>query len=151
MLNLIYSIISMGEYTFSMLKPNVISEKLAGKIIQYFERENLIIAASKMIHLTKNQAQFFLPRAQRKRLFDDLVKYITSGPVIAQVLFGKNAISLNRKIMGSTDPKDADKGTIRGDLAKSIDANLVHGSDSPKSAQREIQIFFQESEIFKIN
>ena len=67
------------------------------------------------------------------------------------MLFGKNAISLNRKIMGSTDPKDADKGTIRGDLAKSIDANLVHGSDSPKSAQREIQIFFQESEIFTIN
>ena len=140
----------MGEYTFSMLKPNVISEKLAGKIIQYFERENLIIAASKMIHLTKNQAQFFLPRAQRKRLFDDLVKYITSGPVIAQVLFGKNAINLNRKIMGSTDPKDADKGTIRGDLAKSIDANLVHGSDSPKSAQREIQIFFKNLKYSKL-
>ena len=137
------------EYTFSLIKPPGIPQKIVGKILQYFEKEDLIIAAMKLIHLSEKQAGIFYKQHIDKPFFTDLMEYITSGPVIALVLYGKDAIQKNREIIGATDPKKAKLGTIRGDLAESIDDNLIHGSDSAEAAKREINLFFADFEINK--
>lgn len=136
------------QNTFVMLKPDVISKKITGQVIQYFEDAKLKIVSSKLLLLGQKQATLFYQEHKEKPFFKELTNYITSGPVIAQVLQGENVISNARKIIGDTDPKRAKKGTIRGDLAESIEANLVHGSDSEESAKREISIFFSQLEIF---
>lgn len=137
----------MQNYTFSMLKPDVISSGMVGKVIQYFENVGLTIVASKVVAFTSNQAEMFYSEHKEKNFFPELVEYILSGPVMVQVLKGDNAVSLHRDIIGATDPKQAKRGTIRKDLAQSISANLVHGSDSDLSAKKEISMFFSRIEI----
>jgi nucleoside-diphosphate kinase len=125
-----------------------VAKNVIGKIEQRFEDAGLKIVASKMLHLSVEKAQGFYAEHKGKPFFNALVEFMTSGPVIVQVLAGENAIMLNRELMGNTNPKEADAGTIRADFAESIDANAVHGSDSPVSAQREIAYFFESTEIF---
>lgn len=137
------------EYTLSILKPDVVSRKIVGQVIQYLENAGLDIVASKFIQLTQEQAKSFYKEHENRPFFSELIEYITSGPVIVQVLRGPNAIKKNRDIIGATNPKEAEKGTIRGDLAESIDANLVHGSDSKEAAEREINMFFAKIDIFE--
>ena len=136
------------EMTLSIIKPDAVAKNVIGKIEQRFEDAGLKIVASKMLHLSVEKAQGFYAEHEGKPFFNALVEFMTSGPVIVQVLAGENAIMLNRELMGNTNPKDADAGTIRADFAESIDANAVHGSDSPASAQREIAYFFESTEIF---
>ena len=124
------------------------AKNVIGKIEQRFEDAGLKIVASKMLHLSVEKAQGFYAEHEGKPFFNALVEFMTSGPVIVQVLAGENAIMLNRELMGNTNPKEADAGTIRADFAESIDANAVHGSDSLISAQREIAYFFESTEIF---
>ena len=130
------------ERTFSIIKPDAVGKNMIGKIIQRFEENNLQIVASKMIHLSDDQAKGFYAEHDGKPFFNALVEFMTSGPVVVQVLAGENAITRNRELMGNTYPKKAAAGTIRADFAKSIDANAVHGSDSAESAKREIDYFF---------
>ncbi len=136
------------EMTLSIIKPDAVAKNVIGKIEQRFEDAGLKIVASKMLHLSVEKAQGFYAEHEGKPFFNALVEFMTSGPVIVQVLAGENAIMLNRELMGNTNPKEADAGTIRADFAESIDANAVHGSDSPVSAQREIAYFFESAEIF---
>ena len=136
------------EMTLSIIKPDAVAKNVIGKIEQRFEDAGLKIVASKMLHLSVEKAQGFYAEHQGKPFFNALVEFMTSGPVIVQVLAGENAITLNRELMGNTNPKEAEAGTIRADFADSIDANAVHGSDSPVSAQREIAYFFESTEIF---
>ena len=136
------------EMTLSIIKPDAVAKNVIGKIEQRFEDAGLKIVASKMLHLSVEKAQGFYAEHKGKPFFNALVEFMTSGPVIVQVLAGENAIMLNRELMGNTNPKEADAGTIRADFAESIDANAVHGSDSPASAQREIAYFFESTEIF---
>lgn len=136
------------EMTLSIIKPDAVAKNVIGKIEQRFEDAGLKIVASKMLHLSVEKAQGFYAEHEGKPFFNALVEFMTSGPVIVQVLAGENAIMLNRELMGNTNPKEADAGTIRADFAESIDANAVHGSDSPASAQREIAYFFESTEIF---
>ncbi len=136
------------EMTLSIIKPDAVAKNVIGKIEQRFEDAGLKIVASKMLHLSVEKAQGFYAEHEGKPFFNALVEFMTSGPVIVQVLAGENAITLNRELMGNTNPKEADAGTIRADFAESIDANAVHGSDSPVSAQREIAYFFESTEIF---
>ena len=136
------------EMTLSIIKPDAVAKNVIGKIEQRFEDAGLKIVASKMLHLNIEKAQGFYAEHEGKPFFNALVEFMTSGPVIVQVLAGENAIMLNRELMGNTNPKEADAGTIRADFAESIDANAVHGSDSPASAQREISYFFESTEIF---
>ncbi len=134
------------EYTFSMIKPDATTRNLIGKINSYLEKD-LKIVAQKMVLLSKEQAEIFYQEHQSKGFFNSLVEYITSGPVVLQVLKGENAVMRNREIMGATNPSDAKVGTIRKDFAESIEANSIHGSDSLESAQREINFFFKQQEI----
>ena len=134
--------------TLSIIKPDAVAKNVIGKIEQRFEDAGLKIVASKMLHLSVEKAQGFYAEHEGKPFFNALVEFMTSGPVIVQVLAGENAIMLNRELMGNTNPKEADAWTIRADFAESIDANAVHGSDSPVSAQREIAYFFESTEIF---
>ena len=136
------------EMTLSIIKPDAVAKNVIGKIEQRFEDAGLKIVASKMLHLSVEKAQGFYAEHEGKPFFNALIEFMTSGPVIVQVLAGENAIMLNRELMGNTNPKEADAGTIRADFAESIDANAVHGSDSPASAQREIAYFFESTEIF---
>jgi nucleoside-diphosphate kinase len=136
------------EMTLSIIKPDAVAKNVIGKIEQRFEDAGLKIVASKMLHLSVEKAQGFYAEHEGKPFFNALVEFMTSGPVVVQVLAGENAIMLNRELMGNTNPKEADAGTIRADFAESIDANAVHGSDSPVSAQREIAYFFESTEIF---
>ena len=136
------------EMTLSIIKPDAVAKNVIGKIEQRFEDAGLKIVASKMLHLSVEKAQGFYAEHKGKPFFNALVEFMTSGPVIVQVLAGENAIMLNRELMGNTNPKEAEAGTIRADFAESIDANAVHGSDSPVSAQREIAYFFESTEIF---
>ena len=136
------------EMTLSIIKPDAVAKNVIGKIEQRFEDAGLKIVASKMLHLSIEKAQGFYAEHEGKPFFNALVEFMTSGPVIVQVLAGENAIMLNRELMGNTNPKEADAGTIRADFAESIDANAVHGSDSPVSAKREIEYFFESTEIF---
>ena len=136
------------EMTLSIIKPDAVSKNVIGKIVQRFEDAGLKIVASKMLHLSVEKARGFYAEHEGKPFFKALVEFMTSGPVIVQVLAGENAITLNRELMGNTNPKEAEAGTIRADFAESIDANAVHGSDSAVSAQREIAYFFESTEIF---
>ena len=135
------------ERTFSIVKPDGVAKNLIGEVYRRFEKAGLKIIAAKMIRLRLDQAEGFYAVHRERPFFKDLVKYMTSGPVVVQVLEGENAIKVNRDLMGATDPKKAAKGTIRADLATSIDENIVHGSDAPDTAAREISYFFREIEL----
>ncbi|MEX0942180.1 MAG: nucleoside-diphosphate kinase [Pseudomonadales bacterium] len=135
------------ERTFSIIKPDAVAKNVIGEIISRFEKAGLCVIASRMAHLNEKEAQGFYAEHEGKPFYEDLVKFMTSGPVVVQVLEGEDAIALNRQLMGATNPKDADAGTIRADFAESIDANAVHGSDSPTSAAREIAYFFNDNQI----
>ena len=136
------------ERTLSIIKPDAVSKNVIGEIIQRFENAGLKVVGLKMLHLNKNLAKGFYKEHNGRPFFPDLVEFMTSSPVVIQVLEGESAVSLNRQSMGDTDPQTAAEGTIRSDFAKSIDANAVHGSDSLESAEREIEYFFDKSEIF---
>ena len=135
------------EKTLSIIKPDATKRNITGKINTKFEDKGLTIVAQKRIKLTKENAEKFYEVHKDRPFYNDLVNYMVSGPVIVQVLKGKNAVALNREIMGTTNPKDADKGTIRNEFALSIEANSVHGSDSIENAMKEINFFFSEYEI----
>ena len=135
------------ERTLSIIKPDAVAMNVIGEIICRFEKNGLRVVAARMLHMSKEQARGFYAEHEGKPFYDNLVSYMTSGPVVVQVLEGDNAIALNRKLMGATNPKDAEPGTIRADYAESLDANAVHGSDSPASAEREIAFFFEPGEI----
>lgn len=135
------------ERTLSILKPDATRRNLTGAINQRFEDKGLSIVAQKRLRLSKEQAEGFYDVHKERPFFNDLVEFMTSGPVVVQVLEGEDAIAKNRSIMGATNPADAAAGTIRADFAEGIDANSVHGSDSPENAEREINFFFEESEI----
>ena len=136
------------EKTLSIIKPDAVAKNVIGKIQQRFEDAGLKIVASKMVHLSADKAKGFYAEHDGKPFFNALIEFMTSGPVVVQVLEGEDAILLNRELMGNTNPKEAADGTIRADFAESIDANAVHGSDSPSSAEREINYFFESTEIF---
>lgn len=135
------------QRTFSIVKPDAVAKNVIGEIYSRFEKAGLKIVASKMLHLDDAKAGGFYAEHKERPFFKDLVEFMTSGPVMVQVLEGENAIAANRDLMGATNPKEADAGTIRADFAESIDANAVHGSDSETSAAREISYFFSEDEI----
>jgi len=135
------------ERTFSIVKPAAVARNLIGEIYSRFEKGGLRIVAAKMLHLTEEQARGFYAEHDGRPFYDDLCAYMRSGPVMVQVLEGEDAIATNRRLMGATNPADADPGTIRADFAESIDANAVHGSDSPESAAREVAYFFDDAEI----
>ena len=132
------------ERTLSIIKPDATARNLVGKILAHFEDAGLTIAAAKMVTLTPEQAGEFYAQHKERPFFGELVDYMVSGRVLVSVLEGDDAINLNRTLMGATDPKTADKGTIRNLYAESIAANAVHGSDSPEAAAREIKLFFPE-------
>lgn len=136
-----------GEMTLSLIKPDAVADHRIGAIIQRFEKEGLNIVAMKQLHLTKSQVEQFYAEHKGKPFYENLTEYMSSGPIVALVLEGNNAIAKNRTLMGATDPKKAAPGTIRADFARSIDANAVHGSDSADSAKREIAFFFSSLEI----
>ena len=135
------------ERTFSIIKPDAVRRNLIGDIYSRFEKAGLVIIGSRMLRLTSEQAGGFYAEHEGKPFFEDLCSYMKSGPVMIQVLEGEDAISVKRRVMGATDPKEAAPGTIRADFAESIDANAVHGSDSPTSAEREITFFFKDDEL----
>ena len=134
------------ERTFSIIKPDAVSKNVVGDIVSRFENAGLKIIAMRMEHLSQERAKGFYAEHDGKPFFKDLVSFMTSGPSVLQVLEGENAIARNRELMGSTNPQEAEPGTIRADFAKSIDANAVHGSDSTASAIREIEFFFSEEQ-----
>ncbi|TBW59071.1 nucleoside-diphosphate kinase [Marinobacter halodurans] len=136
-----------NERTLSIVKPDAVAKNVIGEIYSRFEKGGLSIVAAKMMHLTQEQAEGFYAEHKERPFFPDLVAFMTSGPVVVQVLEGEGAIAKNRDLMGATNPKEAEPGTIRADFASSIDANAVHGSDSPASAEREIAYFFNDNEI----
>ena len=136
-----------SERTLSIIKPDAVSKNVVGQILSRFESAGLTIVACKMQQLSRQDAEGFYAEHSERGFFNDLVDFMTSGPVSVQVLEGKNAILTNRELMGATNPQEAAAGTIRADFAQSIDANAVHGSDSAISAEREISYFFTEAEI----
>lgn len=135
------------ERTFSIIKPDAVAKNVIGEIVSRFEKAGLRVVASRMEHLSLDKAKGFYAEHDGRPFFEDLVSYMSSSPVIVQVLEGEDAIALNRKLMGATNPADADTGTIRADFAESIDANAVHGSDSRESAAREIDYFFVADQL----
>ncbi|MCQ9326137.1 MULTISPECIES: nucleoside-diphosphate kinase [Neisseria] len=135
------------ERTISIIKPDAVAKDVIGQIYSRFENNGLRIIAAKMKHLSTKEAQDFYAVHKERPFFADLVAFMTSGPVMIQVLEGENAVAKNRELMGATNPKEAAAGTIRADFAESIDANAVHGSDSLENAAKEIAYFFSESEI----
>lgn len=135
------------ERTFSIVKPDAVAKNVIGQIYARFESAGLKIVASKMVHLSQEKAEGFYAEHKERPFFNDLVAFMTSGPVMVQVLEGENAIKANREIMGATNPAEAARGTLRADFANSIDENAVHGSDAPESAAREIAYFFAEEEV----
>ncbi len=135
------------ERTFSIVKPDAVAKNVIGEIYSRFERAGLRIVAAKMIHLSREKAEGFYAEHKERPFFGALVDFMTSGPVMVQVLEGENAIKANREIMGATNPAEALRGTIRADYAVSVDENAAHGSDSPESAEREIAYFFSADEI----
>ena len=140
-----------SEKTLSIIKPDAVSKNVIGEIYTRFEKAGLKVIAAKMTHLSVNQAEIFYGVHRKRPFFSDLVSFMVSGPIMVQVLEGKNAIIKNREIMGATDPKEALQGTIRADFADSIDANAVHGSDSADTAAEEIAYFFPNIEIMNLN
>jgi nucleoside-diphosphate kinase len=135
------------ERTLSIVKPDGVGRNLIGEIINRFEKVGLRVVAARMMQLSQREAEGFYAVHRERPFFKDLVKFMTSGPVMVQVLEGEAAIAKNREVMGATDPKKAAAGTIRADLARSIDENVVHGSDAPETAAREIAYFFREIEL----
>ena len=136
------------EHTLSIIKPDAVGQNMIGNIIEYFEREGLSVIGVKMIHLSSEQAKLFYAVHKDRPFFQELIDFVTSGPVIVMVLQGENAVARNREIMGATDPSKAAPGTIRADFATSIDRNAVHGSDTLQNAKAEIAFFFKPNEIF---
>ena len=130
------------EQTLSIIKPDAVAKNVIGEIYSRFERAGLKIIKAQMIHLSKEEAEGFYEVHKERPFFNDLVTFMISGPVMIQTLEGENAVLMNRELMGATNPKEADKGTIRADFADSIDANAVHGSDSLENAKIEIDYFF---------
>jgi nucleoside-diphosphate kinase len=135
------------ERTLSIIKPDAVEKNVIGAIYNRFERAGLRIVAARMIHLSRADAETFYAMHRAQPFFGALVDFMVSGPVMVQVLEGENAIAKNRQLMGATDPKKAEPGTIRADFADNIDANAVHGSDSPENAQAEIAFFFAQMEL----
>lgn len=135
------------ERTFSIVKPDAVAKNVIGEIYSRFEKAGLQIIASKMVHLDDEKAGGFYAEHSERPFFKDLVGFMTSGPVMVQVLEGEGAVLKNRDLMGATNPKEAEAGTIRADFAESIDANAAHGSDSLESAAREIAYFFSDEEL----
>lgn len=135
------------ERTLSIIKPDAIAKNVIGEIYSRFEKGELKIIAAKMLHLSREQAEGFYAVHKERPFFNDLVEFMISGPVMVQVLEGENAISVNRQLMGATNPKDAAAGTIRADFAETVDENAVHGSDAPETAKTEIEYFFSSDEI----
>ena len=135
------------ERTFSIIKPDATRRNLTGKINAMFEEGGLRIVAQKRIRMTREQAETFYGVHKERAFFNDLVEFMTSGPVIVQVLEGENAILRNREIMGATNPANADEGTVRATYGESVEANSVHGSDAPETAAEEIAFFFAGAEI----
>ncbi|GLS04757.1 nucleoside diphosphate kinase [Chitiniphilus shinanonensis] len=136
------------ERTLSIVKPDAVAKNVVGKIYDRFESAGLKVIAARMKHLSRTEAEGFYAVHKERPFFKDLVDFMVSGPVMIQVLEGENAVLKNRELMGATDPKKADKGTIRADFAESIDANAVHGSDSLENAAIEIAYFFAASEVY---
>ena len=136
------------ERTFSIIKPDAVAKNVIGKIYSRFETNGLKVIAARMLHLSRREAEGFYAVHRERPFFKDLVEFMISGPVMAQVLEGENAIAKNRELMGATDPKKAAAGTIRADFADSIDANAVHGSDAPETAAVEIAYFFPALNIY---
>ena len=136
------------ERTLSIIKPDAVAKNVIGKIVSRFEAAGLKIAAAKLVHLSRAEAEQFYAVHSARPFFKDLVEFMISGPVFVQVLEGDNAIAKNRDLMGATDPKKADAGTIRADFADSIDANAVHGSDSLENAAIEIAYFFPSTDVY---
>jgi nucleoside-diphosphate kinase len=135
------------ERTLSIVKPDGVGRNLIGEVYRRFEQAGLKVIAARMMRLSQTEAEGFYAVHRERPFFKDLVRFMTCGPVMVQVLEGENAIAKNREVMGATDPKKADKGSIRADLATSIDENMVHGSDAADTAAREISYFFREIEI----
>jgi nucleoside-diphosphate kinase len=136
------------ERTLSIIKPDAVKKNVIGQIIARFEKAGLRVVAARMTHLSRAEAEGFYAVHRERPFFKDLVDFMTSGPVLVQVLEGKDAIAKNRELMGATDPKKAAKGTIRADFAASIDANAVHGSDGPETARTEVAYFFPACEVY---
>ena len=135
------------ERTLSIVKPDAVQKNVVGEIYSRFKNHGLRIVGSRMMRLSPNQAAGFYQEHDGKSFFNDLVTYMTSGPIFVQVLEGENAVQVNRDLMGATNPQQAAPGTIRSDFAETVSANAVHGSDSPRSAEREIAFFFKPDEI----
>ena len=136
------------ERTLSIIKPDAVAKNVIGEIYSRFEKAGLKVIAARMMHLSQAEAEGFYAVHKERPFFKDLVKFMISGPVMVQALEGEGAIAKNRELMGATDPKKADKGTIRADFADSIDANAVHGSDAPETAKNEIAYFFPALNIY---
>jgi nucleoside-diphosphate kinase len=136
------------QRTLSIIKPDAVAKNVIGQIYARFEAAGLRIVASRMAHLSRQEAEGFYAVHKGRPFFNDLVSFMVSGPVVIQVLEGENAIQKNRDLMGATDPRKAEKGTIRADFAQSIDANAVHGSDAPETAAIEIAYFFPASQVY---
>ena len=135
------------ERTFSIIKPDATRRNITGKVIAKLEEAGLRVVAQKRIHMTREQAEGFYAVHKERPFFNDLVAFMTSGPVVVQVLEGEDAIARNREVMGATNPEEAAEGTIRKEFAESSEANSVHGSDAPETAAEEIRYFFEDSEI----
>ncbi len=136
------------ELTLSIIKPDGVEKNIIGEVYKRFEQAGLKIVASKMMHLTEEQAGKFYEVHKERPFYGELITYMSSGPIMVQALYGENAIQKNRELMGATNPKEADPGTIRADFADSIDKNAVHGSDAPETAKVEIAFFFGQDQIF---
>lgn len=139
------------EKTFSIIKPNAIKKNAIGDIVSMFEANGLTVAAAKLTILSKAKAEEFYAEHKARPFFGELVSFMTSGPVLLMCLAGENAVAKNREIMGATDPKKANVGTVRAKFGDSVGENAVHGSDSPQSAERELSLFFEKSEICNLN
>lgn len=136
------------ERTLSIIKPDAVARNVIGEIYRRFENAGLKIVAARMLRLSRERAEAFYDVHRERPFFDALVEFMISGPVMVQVLEGEDAVSRNRELMGATNPAEAAAGTIRADFAETIDANAVHGSDTPETAEREVAFFFEEGEIF---
>lgn len=135
------------EHTLSIIKPDAVGKNIIGEVISRFEKGDLKVVAAKMVHLTVDQGKQFYAIHLERPFYNDLVSFISSGPVMVMILEGEDAIAKNRDIMGATNPKEASPGTLRADFANSIDENIVHGSDAPETAKTEIEFFFTEKDI----
>ena len=133
------------ERTLSIIKPDGVAKNIIGEIYSRFEKAGLKVVGAQMLHLSRQQAEGFYAVHKERPFFNDLVEFMTSGPVMVQVLEGENAVALNRELMGATNPANADPGTIRADFAKTVDENVVHGSDGPDTAAAEIEFFFSDA------